>query len=325
MPPGLVTVDAVTPVGADTTHPAISLDDPMPDTEPLPPDTAIDLDGVTAEGPGPGWHGARLTASGSPTHTRASRPLASTPSTDPVVIPLDAIELAASQPRQAANLLAGLSDLITSIRLHGLLQPILVVGQPGRAKPYRLIDGHRRVAAVTQLASENPERWQAIPATMTAATAAPYWRQIPTPLRHFMLAGTANVVRKDLTHEEKHQLATLAAGACGGDVVEAGRMIGYSRATMYRLLREAPPPTAPADVPFEEARYLRAITRLLRWAAQDGDDSRATVARLLRRAAVAVERGHRALGEKPTPGPASAAPGAAPVANADPGGTRHAR
>ena len=93
----------------------------------------------------------------------------------------------------------------------------------------------------------------------------------------------------------------------------------------YRLLREAPPPTAPADVPFEEARYLRAITRLLRWAAQDGDDSRATVARLLRRAAVAVERGHRALGEKPTPGPASAAPGAAPVANADPGGTRHAR
>ncbi len=61
------------------------------------------------------------------------------------LIPLDQIEPDPKQPRQTMDQ-AALRDLAASIRENGVLQPITVRWNP-EAKIYRIITGHRRVAA----------------------------------------------------------------------------------------------------------------------------------------------------------------------------------
>lgn len=68
------------------------------------------------------------------------------------------IEQIISHPRQA-NMRAGVDELAESIRVHGILQPLLVrpVGEPvaGQAGKYMLIAGKRRLEAARQLGLEN--------------------------------------------------------------------------------------------------------------------------------------------------------------------------
>ncbi len=61
-------------------------------------------------------------------------------------IPLERIQPNRQQPRQHFDQ-ASIAELATSIKAHGVLQPIVVSRTPGSTDSYELIAGHRRVLA----------------------------------------------------------------------------------------------------------------------------------------------------------------------------------
>ena len=80
-----------------------------------------------------------------------------------VHIPLDLIDPNPDQPRRVFD---GIPELAAHIKLHGLLQPVIVShGANGR---YTLVAGHRRLAALKWLARNDtyPDRWYDIPAVV---------------------------------------------------------------------------------------------------------------------------------------------------------------
>src|ERR671939_654250 len=87
-----------------------------------------------------------------------------TPRTDAVLssaapVPIESIEPNPNNPRQVIERDEAFAELVDSIREHGLLQPLLVRRQGVRRV---LIAGHRRLAALLQLAADAPHdaRWR---------------------------------------------------------------------------------------------------------------------------------------------------------------------
>ncbi len=81
-----------------------------------------------------------------------------------VNVPINSIQINEKNFYDTSNV----KELVNSIALNGLLEPIIVMPTepiPGAAGPaYRIISGHRRFSAWQDLASENPEKYAAIPA-----------------------------------------------------------------------------------------------------------------------------------------------------------------
>jgi ParB family chromosome partitioning protein len=69
-------------------------------------------------------------------------------------VPTESIEPNPNNPRQVVERDKVFSELVDSVREYGLLQPLLVQREGVRRV---LIAGHRRLAAVQQLAAEAPE------------------------------------------------------------------------------------------------------------------------------------------------------------------------
>lgn len=70
----------------------------------------------------------------------------------------------------------GLEELAANIELCGLQQPIRV--RPAEAGRYMIVSGHRRRAALTLLAKENPERWGKAPCIVERDDASPQLREL---------------------------------------------------------------------------------------------------------------------------------------------------
>src|SRR5919206_1221714 len=100
-----------------------------------------------------------------------------TPRTDAVLssaapVPIESVEPSPKNPRQVFERDEAFAELVDSIREHGLLQPLLVRREGVRRV---LIAGHRRLAALQQLAAEAPDdpRWRKVLAVERAADEQP--------------------------------------------------------------------------------------------------------------------------------------------------------
>ncbi|MBR2311115.1 MAG: ParB N-terminal domain-containing protein [Oscillospiraceae bacterium] len=75
-------------------------------------------------------------------------------------------------------LLSGVEDLAANISLCGLQQPIRVRKHPTEEGKYMIVSGHRRRAAVSLLAQEDPARWQEVPCIIEQDEVSPALQQL---------------------------------------------------------------------------------------------------------------------------------------------------
>lgn len=59
---------------------------------------------------------------------------------------------------------SSIDELADSIALNGLIEPIIVRPVRDGSGDYRIISGHRRFLAISELAKDEPERWARVPA-----------------------------------------------------------------------------------------------------------------------------------------------------------------
>ena len=59
---------------------------------------------------------------------------------------------------------SSIDELVDSIALNGLIEPIIVRPVRDGSGDYRIISGHRRFLAICELAKDEPERWARVPA-----------------------------------------------------------------------------------------------------------------------------------------------------------------
>lgn len=74
--------------------------------------------------------------------------------------------------------LSGVEELAANIELCGLQQPIRVRKHPTEAGRYMIVSGHRRRAAVEQLAKDDPERWREIACIVEQDAVSPSLQQL---------------------------------------------------------------------------------------------------------------------------------------------------
>jgi ParB family transcriptional regulator, chromosome partitioning protein len=125
-------------------------------------------------------------------------------------VPLEAIVPNPRNPRRAVARDEAFQELVESIRQHGLVQPIVVRREGVRRV---LIVGHRRLAAIQQLAAEAPgdPRWRKVLAIERTADED----------QAFLLALVENLHREDLSPQDEaaaldaleHQLGSAQAVA----------------------------------------------------------------------------------------------------------------
>ena len=74
--------------------------------------------------------------------------------------------------------LSGIKELADNIALCRLQQPIRVRENPGNPGHYTIVSGHRRSAALAELAKEDPERWAEVPCIIEQDPASPALQQL---------------------------------------------------------------------------------------------------------------------------------------------------
>lgn len=74
--------------------------------------------------------------------------------------------------------LSGIKELADNIALCGLQQPIRVRENPDSPGRYTIVSGHRRSAALAELAKEDPERWTEVPCIIEQDPASPALQQL---------------------------------------------------------------------------------------------------------------------------------------------------
>lgn len=135
-----------------------------------------------------------------------------------VDIPIASIERNPHQPRTHFDH-GDLEDLISSIREHGVLQPIIVTPKPDGT--YQLIAGERRLRASTIAGLKT------IPALVREAT----------ELQKLELAIIENVQRADLNPIEEAKAYMRLMDEFGMTQEEIGRKIGKSRPQVANIIR----------------------------------------------------------------------------------------
>ena len=142
-------------------------------------------------------------------------------------VPIAAIERNPRQPRQQFE---ALDELAASIRVHGLIQPLLVSALPvaaGEPARYRLVAGERRLQAAALAGLER------VPAVVKEAS----------PQQLVELALIENVQRQDLNALEEAAAYQQLSEEFGLTHEEVAARVGKSRVSVtnaLRLLRAAP-------------------------------------------------------------------------------------
>ena len=109
-----------------------------------------------------------------------------------LAVPLEAITVdPASNPRRR---LVDIEELAASIQSHGLLQPLVVRRDPDDNGQYRLVAGHRRMAALKLLADRHPR---------TALSAIPVVVRDESAEEAYLLTLVENLQREDLSSREE--------------------------------------------------------------------------------------------------------------------------
>ena len=206
------------------------------------------------------------------------------PRTDAVLssaapVPVESIDPNPSNPRQVVARDEAFAELVASIRQHGLLQPLLVRRDGVRRV---LIAGHRRLAALQQLAAEAP--------------ADPRWRKVLVVERiaderqAVILALVENLHREDLPPRDEaaalealeHELGSLQAVA---DAIQRSKAYVSRRIRTYQdpILAAATldsglaPTTAQEFLPVKDAVLRRELVEKAVREAWDAPQARAAV------------------------------------------------
>lgn len=74
--------------------------------------------------------------------------------------------------------LSDLDELAANIELCGLQQPIRLRPNPESPERYVVVSGHRRRAALAQLAADDPQRWSEVPCIVSRETVSPTLQQL---------------------------------------------------------------------------------------------------------------------------------------------------
>jgi len=206
-----------------------------------------------------------------------------------------------AQPREPHHVHQDLQDLVSSIETHGLLDPIKVHWDEEAAK-YRVIDGHRRLAAIDQIALTNPTVHHEIKSVALHADHLTVVTGLKPTDRWLVLAMALNAQRKDLTGAERGrvylhlraQLGTMEAVAkvCGVTTRTIYRAIQYAVDANRKLDEKNPAPSLPA---WAQKRWITSAQGLLRAGARLETDQREATSRWLHSVARAVQRGQTVL------------------------------
>ena len=146
-------------------------------------------------------------------------------------LPVEALEPGPFQPRGAMDK-AGLEELATSIREHGILQPILVRSKPGSPGSYEIVGGERR--------------WRAAQAAQL--------HEVPVVVRELgdreaMAAGLVeNLQRQDLNAMEEAEGYRRLLDEFGLTQEHLGQAVGKSRSHVANTLRLLGLPTEVRDL-----------------------------------------------------------------------------
>ncbi|MDE2805290.1 MAG: ParB/RepB/Spo0J family partition protein [Gemmatimonadota bacterium] len=137
----------------------------------------------------------------------------------PTRVPIRAVAANPFQPRRTFRT-AELSELAASIRINGLLQPVLVRRSPS-GRTYQLVAGERRLRAVKLLG----------------------WTEIPAQIREvddrtlLVLALVENIQREDLGPLEEAKAYGVLRDKFGYGQREVAEAVGKSRSTVANVLR----------------------------------------------------------------------------------------
>ncbi|MHB1527770.1 MAG: ParB/RepB/Spo0J family partition protein [Candidatus Dormibacteria bacterium] len=113
------------------------------------------------------------------------------------------VESPESQPREAESVKVGLEDLVLSIKALGLLDPIKVFRDSADSK-YRVLDGHRRLAAIDELVKTDPTFDTAVRVMVMAGAAnSECLPGSQADAEWLVTALVLNAQRKDLTLAER--------------------------------------------------------------------------------------------------------------------------
>lgn len=161
------------------------------------------------------------------------------PTGQPLEVELDLLDPNPKQPRQAMDD-AALAELVDSIRLYGLIQPISVTRQSsGR---YIILAGHRRTEAMRRLRDAAPEaekaRWSRIAATDRGPTAVDQLAE---------LALTENLLRDDLRPLETAEALADLRSSREFSTEQLAEHLGLELTKTKRLLQLAGAPPAVRD------------------------------------------------------------------------------
>jgi ParB family chromosome partitioning protein len=114
-----------------------------------------------------------------------------------------------------------LADLAHSIRVNGLLQPLVVRARPGEESGWELVAGERRLRAVTELG------WSEVPC----------WVRVVDDQTLLVLAMVENLQRESLGPLEEAEGYRTLTDSFGFTQEEVARAVGRNRSTVANTLR----------------------------------------------------------------------------------------
>ncbi|MBM3946402.1 MAG: ParB/RepB/Spo0J family partition protein [SAR202 cluster bacterium] len=155
------------------------------------------------------------------------------------------------------DITANLDDLVNSIRLHDLQQPIVVRPLPGDSK-FEIIIGQRRYLAFKQLGRET------IPAKIV--------RREMDDVQARAISFSENVVRQDLDPKDKSEVCAYLLNRLGS-VKEVARYLGVSEPTVRKWLDYADVPES-IKAMVTQKRITRGLATRIWVATQDEPKAR---------------------------------------------------
>ncbi len=156
-------------------------------------------------------------------------------------IPLDEIDISEINVRSAENASTGIDELADSIRLQGLMQPVVLRGEFGKP-PYDLIIGQRRYLAHVHLGEE----------TITAVFSGKL-----NNTEALIYSLMENMHRRDLNHADTAEAIT-ALFKKYKDVNKVHRITGLANRTIYDYIKIEEQATHKAKKYLKENKINRA-------------------------------------------------------------------
>lgn len=204
------------------------------------------------------------------------------------------------QPRSDSNVHTNLNELIDSIEALGVQTPLQVSWNASLGK-YQVYDGHRRLAAIDELAVRNRSIASRIPAVILTPDQLDAMREIPSEDKLFVLSLTVNATRADLPRADRGRAYQRLIERFG--VTGAARICGVSRQTIHKTLRAAEDAdehrerrSIQIDRPaWTQKQWFLAAESMVKQSTRAESSQRTLTAMWLRRLADAVEKGQASV------------------------------